>query len=583
MTCIFNTISEIMYYMEMILQYLYQYQESSLLWSFSIFFTSIFSEIKFILSYPYTLGKKLYRSFIQEDKITTIKKENEALNYAMSVQEIKLNRINEEYKKMSDSISVQEAKTNLFKNACYRANHATNISKINEVTAKAVLGVTMLGVKRGIIDNNTFKKENYIVKEENDALKKDVVKLKEASSKLAIVYTTLKDECTKLKLENDKLKNEYLRISVLNQEVQTMNINLRKINNDFKLEVSKLNQESNELSELINKDYANMTMYCKELNTLVEQLKLHYSLIIDLALIKSDHLEVLTRYDKKQVELHELITKSEYTVLQLSKTLQEKKDSLDKPVVDDIRRKRKQLINDIDSYGKTVLENSEYMATIHKKMSLNCTELENEYKKYDSKLLELNHKLKTFLPQSNSSSSIRHQEEKITSTTSNTSVVHHLKSEDLVPQQSGNNPSTISSTEKNTKAAFDANDAEVVKAFKSIFNYKPGAIPKREDTSNLLPVKDAIKKYVFNSPNERTSTATPQHSESLSKKGSSEELSITMSQIPQVDKELAKEIIIKKNDPLLTNISQDIDHTHLSTSSAKTELLSTIFKDVTDV
>jgi cell division protein FtsB len=561
MTCIFNTISEIMYYMEMILQYLYQYQESSLLWSFSIFFTSIFSEIKFILSYPYTLGKKLYRSFIQEDKINAIKQENETMNYAVKVQEAKINVSKQEY---------------------YRVNHVMNISKINEVTAKAVLGVTMLGVKRGITVNNTFKKENYILKEENDALKKDVVKLKDECTKLKDRCTTLEKGDTKLKLENDKLKNEYLRISVLNQEVQTMNINLSKINNDFKLEVSKLNQENNELSELISKDYANMTMYCKELNTLVEQLKLHYSIIRDLALVKSDHLEVLTRYDKKQVELREIITKSEYTVLQMSRTLQQKKDPLDKPVVDDTRRKRKQLIDDIDTYGKTVLENSEYMATIHKKMSLNCTELENEYKKYESKLLELNHKLKTFLPQS-SNSSIHHQEEKNSSTTSNTSVVHHLKSEDLVPQQSGNNPSTISSTEKNTKAALDANDAEVVQAFKSIFNYKPGAIPKREDTSNPLPVKDALKKYVFNSSNKRTSTATPQHSESLSKKGSSEELSITKSQIPQVDKELAKEIIIKKNDPLLTNISQDIDHTHLSTSSAKTELLSTIFKDVTDV
>jgi len=114
------------YYMDIVLQYPYQYQESSLLWSFSTFLTSIFSKIKFIINYPYTLRKKY----------TIIQEKNKAMYDAMRVHETEMNKVKAEY---TNVLSVKKTTIDMLKTTFYQVIDALNISKITERFLKLYL------------------------------------------------------------------------------------------------------------------------------------------------------------------------------------------------------------------------------------------------------------------------------------------------------------------------------------------------------------------------------------------------------------------------------------------------------------
>jgi hypothetical protein len=528
------------YYMDIVLQYPYQYQESSLLWSFSTFLTSIFTKIKFIINYPYTLRKKY----------TIIQEKNKAMDDAMRVHETEMNKVKPEY---SNVLSIKNTTIDMLKTTFYQVIDALNINKITEAILKVLLRVTMLDLFRRNNNNNTLKNE--------------IAELKEACSKLTIAYSKLRDENNeaeaKYRLNTDKLNTEYYNIRQL-----LNNTTIEK--EDLQVNIAKLNKANESLTQLIDNNHKDITKYYNELNKFTKQ----YAFIKDLASTESDYLVMLTQWDKEQEQLNKLISENESAIAAIYSKLT---DPMDKHEYETNEANRKKLIADTKAYGNKRLENIKCMIEIHKKMTLNCTELNDEYKKYESNLLKLQDNMKTLLLQSNSS--FLDESNKNTSTTSNTSVLDRITSEDLVPQKSGNNPSRRSSTEKNNKAALDTNDPRLIQDCNTVYKYKRGAIPKGEDISNRLPV---IKGHVIDMLEKTISTGTPQHSEPVSHKDSSGGLSITESQILQVDKNPITEIIIKKNDPLLTNISQEMDHTHLATSPALSEVLP-IIKNVNHV
>jgi hypothetical protein len=523
------------YYMDIVLQYPYQYQESSLLWSFSTFLTSIFTKIKFIINYPYTLRKKI------------IQEKNNATYDGTRVHETEMNKVKAEY---SNILSIKNTTIDMLRTTFYQVIDALNISKITEAILKALLRVTTLDLFRRNNNNNTLKNE--------------IAELKNACSKLKYENNDAEAKYNLLSLNMDKLGTEYYEIrQLLNNTI------IEKEN--LQLNIAKLNKENDSLTQLIDNNHKDITKYYNELTKFTKQ----YAFIKDLASTESDYLVMLTQWDKEHEQLNKLISENESAIAAIYSKLT---DHMDKHEYETNEANRKKLIADTKAYGNRRLENIKCMIEVHKKMTLNCTELNDEYKEYESKLLKLQDNMKTLLPQSNSS--FLDESNKNTSTTSNTSVLDRIKSEDLVPQKSGNNPSRRSSTEKNNKAALDTNDPRLIQDFNTV--YKRRAIPKRDDISNPLPVSDIIKEHVIDVRTKTISTGTPQHSESLSQKDSYDGLSITTSQILQVNKEPIKEVIIKKDDPLLTNISQEMDHTHLATSPALLEVLP-IIKNVNHV
>jgi len=453
---------------------------------------------------------------------------------AMRVHETEMNKVKAEY---TNVLSVKKTTIDMLKTTFYQVIDALNISKITEAIFKALLRVTTLDLFRRNNNNNTLKNE----------------------------IAELKRACSLLTLNMDKLGREYYEIRQL-----LNNTTIEKEN--LQVNIAKLNKENDSLTQLID-NHKDITKYYNELNKFTKQ----YAFIKDLASTESDYLVMLTQWDKEHEQLNKLISENESAIAAIYSKLT---DPMDKHEYETNEANRKKLIADTKAYGNKRLENIKCMIEIHKKMTLNCTKLNDEYKKYESNLLKLQDNMKTLLLQSNSS--FLDESNKNTSTTSNTSVLDRITSEDLVPQKSGNNPSRRSSTEKNNKAALDTNDPRLIQDFNTVCKYKRGAMPKREDISNPLPVSDIIKEHVIDVRTKTISTGTPQHSESLSQKDSYDGLSITTSQILQVNKEPIKEVIIKKDDPLLTNISQEMDHTHLATSPALLEVLP-IIKNVNNV
>src|ERR1700744_834806 len=279
-----SNICEVMcYYMDIVLQYPYQYQESSLLWSFSTFLTSIFNKIKFIINYPYTLRKKH----------TIIQEKNKAMYDAMRVHETEMIKVKAEY---SNVLSMKNSTINLLRTGLYEVIDALNISKITEAILKVLLRVTKSGLSISNSHNNTLKNE--------------IAELKEACSKLTIAYNKLRDEnndveakYSLLRLNKDKLGREYYEIRQL-----LNNTTIEKEN--LQVNIAKLNKANESLTQLIDNNHKDITKYYNELNKFTKQ----YAFIKDLASTESDYLVMLTQWDKEQEQLNKLISENESAI-----------------------------------------------------------------------------------------------------------------------------------------------------------------------------------------------------------------------------------------------------------------------------